>query len=315
MKHISLLLLITLSFFLILSQKNCNAQTNKKLTVPDTLVHRLTKKPSTINVLRNDYEKFGGKITTFTIARPPKAGQINIIPNTNKGVSLAEYTLKDLENRQNDSFAYQVCNENGQCDTATVLILKCSPSNPKFSQIEEKKIYKNEKFELNYPDKTLKIRFSKNPEKGTAKLNADSTNLIYTPPANFLGFDSFNVGVYRNEGKYCGTYHHESKNFEIWVLPTDSENKAPTATTDEVTVKGSKWVEIPVLENDTDPENSLHKKIIDITIPKHGEVKRTTKVVSYKAKSGFVGKDQFTYEVCDYNGACVTGTVNITVTK
>lgn len=97
-------------------------------------------------------------------------------------------------------------------------------------------------------------------------------------------------------------------------------NQAPVATDDAITTLEDAAVVIPVLNNDTDPENDLDATSVTIvTNPTNGTVSvdPVTGAITYTPNLGFFGTDVFTYSVCD-NGTpvlCDEATVTVTVTE
>lgn len=97
-------------------------------------------------------------------------------------------------------------------------------------------------------------------------------------------------------------------------------NQQVVAVDDVVTTFQNTSVDVSVLGNDVDPENSFNTSSINITVqPTNGtvNVNTSTGVITYTPNAGFIGNDSFTYEVCD-NGVVVTcdnAVVSITVNE
>lgn len=282
---------------------------NKKydIAINDTFIVR-NALPNTYNVLVNDFGTYDNKITKLTIVTEPTKGTLKV--ESIDGVDKIIYKIKDVKNESDDFFTYRVCDKNNNCDTARATIIKCPSSNPAFPKYDLQLVQKNDTVTYNYPNNVIMV--SKKPINGILKLSADSSKAQYIPNKDFLGNDGFKFTVY-HKSKFCGMHHVESIEADVYLLPSNEENKPPIANIDEVSTPKGRKIDIAVLDNDTDPEGSLHRKIIDISFPSHGEIKRTTKVVTYTPKPGFTGKDQMIYQVCDYNGACVDGKVIITI--
>jgi hypothetical protein len=107
------------------------------------------------------------------------------------------------------------------------------------------------------------------------------------------------------------------------VLIDDIEliyNQQIVAANDDVTTFQNIPVDITVLGNDSDPENSFNVSSINVTTqPTNGTltVNTTTGVITYTPNAGYIGNDSFTYEICD-NGVIVTcdeAVVTITVNE
>ncbi|MES2799567.1 MAG: Ig-like domain-containing protein [Bacteroidota bacterium] len=95
-------------------------------------------------------------------------------------------------------------------------------------------------------------------------------------------------------------------------------NQQVLAQDDAVSTYMNNAVQISVLANDTDYENSINIPTITIvTPPTNGgtSVNTTTGVITYTPDAGYIGADAFTYSICD-NGVIVTcdnASVSITV--
>lgn len=122
------------------------------------------------------------------------------------------------------------------------------------------------------------------------------------------------------------TYHFRVKardgfgNETIWSAissaMTDAapaENMAPTANPDTAEVLLRSSVDIPVLDNDTDPEND-GLTLVTVSSANKGSVSINGNQVTYVAGSKR-GGDIFTYTMTDNNGNDVTGTVTIAIVR
>jgi len=99
------------------------------------------------------------------------------------------------------------------------------------------------------------------------------------------------------------------------VSPEVSDNHPPVAVDDSYSVHGNLFVPGPgIVGNDTDPDGDfLHLSSCGSVA--HGTLRclLPQPAFNYEPDSGYVGSDSFTYEVCDGQGACDTGTVNLNV--
>ena len=113
-----------------------------------------------------------------------------------------------------------------------------------------------------------------------------------------------------SSGAVTGEMHFAE--IENLLLPT--ANGAPDTTPDTASVNSGDTVDIPVLANDTDPENDT-LSVIGATDGANGAtVVNPDTPVSYTPDAGFIGTDTFEYQVTDGNGNTVTETVTVTVT-
>ena len=79
---------------------------------------------------------------------------------------------------------------------------------------------------------------------------------------------------------------------------------------DEAKTQPDTPVTIPVLDNDKDSDGSTPGTVNNVTQPNNGEVViQPDGTVDYTPDPGFVGRDCFTYEICDSSNECDTGRV------
>ena len=94
---------------------------------------------------------------------------------------------------------------------------------------------------------------------------------------------------------------------------TAIENAPPVAGDDDLTVAEDGSATVSVLANDTDADGDA-LTVGTLSDPTHGSVTESGGVVTYTPDANYAGPDSFTYEVCDVNGVCDTGTVTVVVT-
>ncbi len=116
------------------------------------------------------------------------------------------------------------------------------------------------------------------------------------------------------------SYDGLSETVAVTNLDNDTDNAAPIALDDEVTIEEGEVLNgTTVLENDSDPDNNtLTVNITPVVNVTNGElVLNSDGTFTYTPDYRFYGTDSFTYEVCD-NGTpqeCATAVVTITVTE
>ena len=142
------------------------------------------------------------------------------------------------------------------------------------------------------------------PGAGTLVLSPDRS-FNYTPGAGFIGTDGFTYTV-RDAGGETATATVE--------ITVSRPNRAPVATDDAARTAAGAGVVVPVLGNDSDPdEDSL--TLVGIEAPGHGtvQVEPSGDRVRYTPQAGFVGTDSFAYTVGDGRGGIATANVTVTV--
>jgi len=223
-----------------------------------------------------------------------------------------------------DKFTYEVFDDNGDVDTATVTVA-VNPVNDD-PVAEDNPVTTDEDTPLvgnvladngDGPDSdpdgdALLVNTAPvtDPEHGTVVLEDDGT-FTYTPDENFYGEDSFVYEVFDGNG---GT---DTAAVSITVEPV---NDAPLAEDDLVTTdEDSPLVGNVLADNgngpDSDPDgDALTVSTTPASGPEHGTLDlEADGSFIYTPELNFYGEDEFVYEVSDGNGGTDTATVSITV--
>jgi hypothetical protein len=142
------------------------------------------------------------------------------------------------------------------------------------------------------------------PAHGSWRKLSGST-LEYTPVAGYTGSDAFQYEIGDGNGARRRAY-----------VNVGIGNSPPQALPDQATVATGGSVLINVVANDLDPDGDTLSLIGApvVVAPAHGQaVKVSGTSIQYTPGAGYVGSDQFTYEVGDGNGGRSRATVAITV--
>ncbi|MFC1582215.1 Ig-like domain-containing protein [Planctomycetota bacterium] len=131
----------------------------------------------------------------------------------------------------------------------------------------------------------------------------NTSDVTYTPDADFNGSDSFTYTV--TDGK--GGTDTATVSVTVNAMPD-----APVAYNDSDTTDEDVPVVIDVLDNDTDAENDT-LSVQSVTQGSNGTVANNTTDVTYTPDGGYSGSDSFTYTVSDGNGGTDTATVNVSI--
>ncbi|MDX6444755.1 MAG: hypothetical protein QOH71_1829 [Blastocatellia bacterium] len=101
----------------------------------------------------------------------------------------------------------------------------------------------------------------------------------------------------------------------IWFSPRALDNHPPVAVNDSYTTHGCGITLSPeITANDYDPDGDQITIVAFPQSPTHGAIARgSSNIVFYCPNYGYVGSDTFTYQICDSQGACATGTVSLNV--
>jgi len=151
---------------------------------------------------------------------------------------------------------------------------------------------------------TLTVTEATQGSNGTTVVNPDNT-VTYSPNPNFNGADSFFYTI--SDGEFTS-----SASVSITVHPV---NDPPVAENDFANTRKNKAVNVPVLNNDSDPEGD-QISVVSASQPVNG----TTTVnpdgtVTFTPRHGFDGDVTFTYTISDGNGGEDSATVTVRVGK
>lgn len=150
---------------------------------------------------------------------------------------------------------------------------------------------------------TTGLDSSNPPSNGT--LNIINNNIQYSPDLNFTGVDEFQYFICDDGNPiFCDTAK----------VTITVENGAPNATPDIANTIAGTPVTIPVLNNDSDPENhNLTPSLNTNNVPSQGSIIISGNDIIYTPNGNATGIDEFGYVICD-NGTpikCDTTTVII----
>jgi hypothetical protein len=90
------------------------------------------------------------------------------------------------------------------------------------------------------------------------------------------------------------------------------DNHAPVALNDGASVAAGRAVDIPVLENDQDPDGDP-LSITEVTRPANGDIVNQGDYIRYIPAAGFTGSDSFLYTAEDGRGGRARAKVGVYV--
>jgi gliding motility-associated-like protein len=145
------------------------------------------------------------------------------------------------------------------------------------------------------------------PKHGSLAIHPINGSIMYRPTEDYLGNDSF---VYRvcDDGKHCGTMCDTA----VVKINVVEDNIAPVAVDDRFE-GGCLAISGNILRNDYDPDFDniiLNRKLL--SQPQHGTFEMFADgSFFYVSNKGFVGIDNFSYQICDdgFPVKCDTATV------
>lgn len=266
-----------------------------------------------INIMGNDNDPEGDVLTLPEIIEVPKNGQLTINPD-------GSATYKPNNGYiGTDQFTYKVCDQQGLCDDAVVVIAIGQPL-PNDAPIANDDVAAgapNEYLTINIlsndtdpnPQDKLTPSIVLQPQHGTATIDPLTHNLVYLPAENYQGPDAVTYMVCDNGlPSLCDTAYVQ--------ISVGSVNDAPIAVNDTAFTVVNLAVSVLVLENDMDTDNDKAELTITIiTPPANGSTKIIGQLVVYTPNADYMGNDIFTYSVCDPLGACDTAIAFIYMTE
>ncbi|MEX0714741.1 MAG: Ig-like domain-containing protein, partial [Pirellulales bacterium] len=147
------------------------------------------------------------------------------------------------------------------------------------------------------------------PANGAVSVDPLTGQITYTPDPGFNGLDAFTYLVRDNEGA--------PSRFTPVTVDVSGVNDPPVANNDLAFTPLGTAVEIDVLANDSDPDDSLNPSSVTIVSgPSHGSVavNLATGAVTYTPGPTFTFSDSFSYTVADTFGS-VSNIAIVTVEK
>jgi hypothetical protein len=268
--------------------------------------------PVTIDVLIND--DFGGdgpSASSITVTTQGANGTATVDDNgtpTDPTDDQITYT-PDANYNGSDNFIYEICDANGDCDTAIVELNITPVPDTLYVEIPEDSLVTVCTDSItNIQGAIIDVNVCENGNDGNAVISTLPC-IIYTPNANFFGTDSICVLSCGPIG-LCDT--------TIIIITVTPVNDPPVAVDDSETTPQDTPVDIDVTDNDFDIDGVIDPTTVsEVNAPSNGSITidPNTGVITYTPNTDFVGTDEFTYSVCD-NGSpvlCDEAVVTITV--
>ncbi|MBM4859834.1 tandem-95 repeat protein [Vibrio parahaemolyticus] len=264
---------------------------------------------STPGILMNDSDVDGDALTAILLSGPDN-GTLSLSAD-----GAFVYT-PDVNFFGLDSFTYNVCDTDGLCDEATVIInvgaVNDAPDAFDDSyMVDEDQVLNSSSVLVNDVDNdgdTLTATLLTQVSHGVLSLNTDGT-FTYQPNENFNGTDSFTYQACDSWGE-CS-----SATVTLLVNPV---NDAPVANDDSYSTAQDTALVIPadgVLGNDIDIDNDPLSVVDADTTSAFGGIVNVASDGSfiYSPASGFAGVDTFSYTIDDGNGGSSVAIVTISV--
>nr|WP_053405094.1 PorP/SprF family type IX secretion system membrane protein [Persicobacter sp. CCB-QB2] len=239
---------------------------------------------------------------------------IQLITGTNNGiVTLNGSELQFIPNGDfigTEILTYGICNENGDCDEALILIgvnpVTNVVANEDFVSTPARKVVSvNPLANDNFPNQVnISICTDYPPQHGEVQFNADGS-FIYTPDDNFFGTDVF---CYEICDQDIMTNCDKAFVFITVEAPIDLN-----AHTDEVSLPVGGTIQIPVWQNDQIMEKDI-SSISLCSTPSEGTAKVEGNHILYTASETISSQPiLFCYQICDVFGRCANAYVVVSL--
>ncbi len=266
----------------------------------------------------NDYDPDGDPIAIVAVTSG-RSGDVSILDSTTVVYSPAAGTIGT------DTFTYTISDPAGQEATAEVsveMIAADALNRPPIANPDKAETVASRDVVIDVlrndfdPERTqLSVADITPPEaaKGSVErtiLPDGRTGLKFTPAVGFVGGTatfSYRAGDADN-GK------SNSAEVTITVAGAGAENRPPVAVPDAARTRVEQSVQIPVLANDTDPDNDL-LTITDTNLidPRRGEVRASGRSILFVPSASAAGLVLIDYTISDGNGGEDIGEVLVVV--
>ena len=212
-----------------------------------------------------------------------------------------------------DHFTYVIADVGGLMDTATVRVTVSPINDAPDATDDVAATREDEAVEIPVLDNdtdiegdALHVQSVSAAEHGTTAIATDRLSISFVPDPNYHGMDHFTY-VVADVGGLMDT--------ATVMVTVSSINDAPVASDDQAATLEDEPIEIPVLDNDADPDGD-QLRVLDISSAEHGtpEVSPNGTTVSYTPDADYNGPDRFMYIVADAGGLTDTATVSVDVT-
>ncbi len=266
---------------------------------------------TTIDVVENDFDPDGNlDPTSVRVTAPPAHGDVTVDPVT------GEVTYKPDENYHGpDTFNYEICDSDGECDVATVRIDVWPVDDPPVANDDGASVAEDDSVVIDVadndsdPDGDLDrttVSILTDPAHGTVTVDAVTGKITYEPDENFNGTDTFTYQICDRLG-VCDTAE-----VTVTVAPVDD---LPVASPQDLTTPEDTPLSIGLIGSDADNEPLTYNILSG---PLNGTISGfdpDTGNLIYTPDEDYNGPDSFTFEVCDpHPNECGTATVRIDVT-
>jgi hypothetical protein len=260
--------------------------------------------PVAIDVLVNDTDVDGIDPTTVSIDSNAANGTLTIDPVTGAITYTPNPGFHGL-----DAFMYEVCDNVGLCNTASVAIdVNANPDpvddtawTPQDTPVVVPVVAND--VDPDSPVDPTSVSIVDIPSNGSLTVNSATGEMTYTPNDGFYGTDTFTYRICDDLGA-CGE-----------ATVTVDVDGAPITQPDTVFTTLANPVDVDVLANDTDPDSALDPTSLAIIDPPvNGTTTVLAGMVTYTPNDPITAQDSFMYQICDVEGVCSSETAYVNPT-
>jgi large repetitive protein len=220
----------------------------------------------------------------------------------------------------NDTLIYQICDLDGDCDTALVVISVTADNDKPVANRDDVSATYNTLVNIitlgNDADtegglNVASVRVTESPKNGTFSVNTSTDGSIdYTPNIGFTGKDTLIYEV-------CDLGLPLPAKCDTALVVITVPNTAPLANRDNVSTPHNSLIAMDVLGNDTDFDGGINPTTVTVTQnPTNGifSVNATNGNINYTPNVGFTGKDTLIYRVFDNGSPAQFDTALVVIT-
>ena len=259
-----------------------------------------------IFVLDNDTDPDGDPLSIQDVS-PAGHGRATVAPD---GLSVSYLPAPNYHGP--DRFTYVAADAGGLSDTATVQITVTPVNDKPEAEDDQATTAEDEAIAISVLENDadldgdpLSIQSVSPAAHGRATVAADQASISYAPAPDYHGPDRFTY-IVADAGGLADT-----ATVRITVTPV---NDGPEAGDDQATTQEDEAIEIPVLDNDVDPDGDP-LRVLSASPGEHGRatVAPGGTSVLYEPAPDYHGPDRFTYVAADMEGLADTASVVVTV--
>jgi uncharacterized repeat protein (TIGR01451 family) len=300
------------------------SQAGVSITVRTTLLTPPTARPDgastnegtqvVIDVRANDSQGSGTSWSSETVIVPAAFGTTSV--NASNGQ--ITYTPTGYYYGP-DSFIYQICDNNGLCDTALVSIDVLRVDHAPTANNDTATVTENSAVVITVlandtdPENNIdvsSVTVQSGPSHGSTSTNSSGT-VTYTPTTGYYGSDSFTYTV-------CDTTSPTPLCSGTATVSITVNQAAPAAADDSYDVHKNVALSVAapgVLGNDSDPNGLTLHPVLGTDVSHGVLVLNADGSFTYTPTSGYTGPDSFTYQACTpAPGSLCSATVTVSLT-